>query len=229
LKGFLLAAGHGTRLRPLTDQIPKCLLPIHGIPILEIWLRLCCTVGIDEVLVNIHSHAELVRNFLARRVGPPNVRVVEESNLLGSAGTLAANRAWVESEELFWVFYADVLTNLDFRPMLKMHKARNPAATLGVYVVPDPRRCGIVELGPDGAINGFVEKPLNTSNNLAFSGVMIGTRDLLNLLPEVGRGDLGFDVFPRLTRMVAYRIPDYIIDIGTIDNYKLAQATWPGL
>jgi mannose-1-phosphate guanylyltransferase len=64
LKAFLLAAGHGTRLKPLTDQIPKCLLPIQGIPMLQIWLNVCARFGIHEVLINIHSHAEAVRQFL---------------------------------------------------------------------------------------------------------------------------------------------------------------------
>ena len=65
MKAFLLAAGNGTRLRPLTDSIPKCLLPIQGVPLLEIWLNNCKAAGITDVLVNAHAHAEAIRQFAA--------------------------------------------------------------------------------------------------------------------------------------------------------------------
>lgn len=230
MKAFLLAAGHGTRLRPLTDRAPKCLLPICGIPILKIWLELCRSFRIDEVLVNVHSHAESVRLFLAQRKGFPKVKLVEETALLGSAGTLRANRAWVQGEPFFWVFYADVLTNVDLGPMLAVHRTQTPAATLGIYRVPDPSRCGVVELAADGTVNQFIEKPSNPKTNLAFSGVLIGTPDLLDAIPIEKPADIGFDVLPQLTgRMIGYEIHDYLLDIGTISNYEQAQKTWPGL
>lgn len=228
MKAFLLAAGHGTRLRPLTDRTPKCLLPIRGTPILEIWLELCHSFRIDEVLVNVHSHAESVRLFLAQREGFPKVKLVEEPALLGSAGTLRANRAWVQGEPFFWVFYADVLTNVDLGPMLAVHRTRTPAATLGIYRVPDPSRCGVVELAADGTVNQFIEKPSNPKTNLAFSGVLIGTPELLDAIPVGRPADIGFDVLPKLLgKMIGYQINDYLLDIGTIENYDQAQNTWP--
>ena len=124
LKAFLLAAGHGTRLRPLTDTIPKCLLPVRGVPLLQIWLQHCSHFGIDEVLINIHSHAEQVQSFLASYSGSsPKVRVVRETKLLGSAGTLLENRSWVDSDDCFCVFYADVLNQADLGAMLRMHRS----------------------------------------------------------------------------------------------------------
>jgi mannose-1-phosphate guanylyltransferase len=229
MKAFLLAAGHGTRLRPLTDKTPKCLLPIRGEPMLQIWLDLCRRFGIAEILINIHAHAGMVRDFVRTRVTGSKVRVIEEVELLGSAGTLLANREWVESDEYFWVFYADVLHQVDLSAMLALHRSRSVAATLGVYRVPDPHRCGIVELDDDGVIHGFVEKPANPRSNLAFAGLMIGTPALLNAIPSKKPADMGFDVLPRLTgNMLAYPIDDYLIDIGTTENYKKAQLTWPG-
>lgn len=231
MKAFLLAAGNGTRLRPITDKIPKCLVPIQGMPMLAIWLELCKEIGITEVLINLHAHADVVRTFL-QQSGKPDVRVhvTKEKELLGSAGTLRANRQWVEGEDLFWVFYADVLHCADLSAMLRLHRQRRPAATLGVYEVPDPSRCGIVMVNSAGVIEHFVEKPSHPTSNLAFSGLMIGTRALLDVIPDDVPADIGFHVLPKLTgQMLAFPIRDYLIDIGTLQNYQQAQATWPGL
>ena len=230
MKAFLLAAGHGTRLRPLTDKIPKCLLLVRGKPMLQIWLELFHRFDIDEVLVNIHAHAEMVRDFLRKYQNGTKVHVVEETELLGSAGTLLANREWVVSENLFWVFYADVLHRADLAGMLQMQRSRKPVATLGVYWVPDPARCGIVDVAEDGIVRQFIEKPAHPSSNLAFAGLLISTPALLDAIPRKQPVDIGFDVLPQLVgKMLAYPISDYLIDIGTMDNYQRAQATWPGL
>jgi mannose-1-phosphate guanylyltransferase len=229
VKAFLLAAGHGARLRPITDTIPKCMVPIKGVPLLSIWLELCKRTGIEEVLINVHAHADAVCDFLRNHTNDVQVRVVAEPQLLGSAGTLRANRDWVNSDEFFWIFYADVLNRADFGMMMQIHRRRNPAATLGLYEVPDPRRCGIVTMDGNGVIQEFVEKPDQPAGNLAFSGLMIGTPEMLDAIPEETPVDIGFHVLPRLAgRMMGYRIDDYLIDIGTMANYENAQRTWPG-
>jgi mannose-1-phosphate guanylyltransferase len=230
VKAFLLAAGNGTRLRPLTDSVPKCMVPVRGVPLLEIWLQTCQRFGISEVLVNLHAHADSVREYLRQHVDGIRVQVAEESELLGSAGTLRANRDWIASEECFWIFYADVLNRADLGEMMKLHERRKPVATLGVYQVSDPKRCGIVTVGEDGIIREFIEKPANPAGNLAFSGLMIGTPELIEIIPEQVPADIGFHVLPKLGgRMLAFPINDYLIDVGTMENYLTAQATWPGL
>lgn len=231
MKAFLLAAGNGTRLRPITDKIPKCLVPIQGTPMLAIWMTLCKRLGITELLINLHAHADVVRMFLqTSKAEELRVQVAEEKELLGSAGTLRANRDWVKEDDLFWVFYADVLHRADLPAMLHMHRQRGLAATLGVYEVPDPSRCGIVTTDPQGVIENFVEKPTHPTSNLAFSGLMIGTREMLDIIPDGVPADIGFHVLPKLTgQMLAFPIRDYLIDIGTLENYQKAQATWPGL
>ena len=230
MKAFLLAAGHGTRLRPITNSIPKCLVPIRGVPLLSIWLELCRKFGIDEVLINVHAHAAVVRDFLRENANGIRAQVVEEEELLGSAGTLRHNRGWIAAEELFWVFYADVLCQPDLGEMLELHLRRRPTATLGVYEVPDPSRCGIVSTDADGIIQQFVEKPSVPIGNLAFAGVMIAAPEMIEMIPPNGPADIGFHVLPRLIgRMQAFRISSYVIDIGTMENYQTAQRTWPGL
>lgn len=229
MKAFLLAAGEGTRLRPITDTTPKCLVPICGTPMLRIWMDICRDAGIDEVMVNLHTHADIVRNWLNANDNGVRVRLADEPILLGSAGTLLANRDWVTSESCFWILYADVLTNTSLSRMREFHLVRRPAATLGLYQVPDPTRCGIVAFDEQMVVRDFAEKPAHPKGQWAFSGLMIGTPELLNYIPSRYPVDLGFDVLPQLVgQMLAYPISEFLLDIGTHENYLKAQQTWPG-
>ena len=230
MKAFLLAAGRGTRLRPITDSIPKCLVPIRGVPMLEIWMDLCRKAAIDEVMVNLHTHVDMVLSWLVNCCSGVRVRMAEEPKLLGSAGTVLANRDWIGSDPCFWILYADVLTNTNLKRMLGAHLEQPLAATLGLYQVPDPTRCGIVSFDSQMVVHEFEEKPARPKSNWAFSGIMIATPELVSQIPPRYPVDLGFDVFPRLAgRMLAYPISDFLLDVGTPENYLAAQRTWPGL
>jgi mannose-1-phosphate guanylyltransferase len=229
MKAFLLAAGHGTRLRPITNTVPKCLVPICGVPMLHIWLQICRRYGIDEVLINLHAHADVVRTATAGWQCGVKVQVSEEAVLLGSAGTVRAHRDWVAGEPCFWILYADVLTNTNLNQMLKAHRDRPMAATIGLYRVAEPSRCGVVSFDDDCLVREFVEKPEKPKSDWAFSGLMLATRELIDAIPTRTPADLGFDVLPTLVgRMLAHPMADYLIDIGTLENYQLAQTTWPG-
>ena len=136
MKAFLLAGGNGTRLRPLTDSVPKCLVPIQGNPLLDIWLELCARSGITEVLINLHAHGQVVEKHLAGKSSPVMVRVVHEKQLLGSAGTIAANQSWIASDPAFWILYADVLTITDLRRMTEFPFLHGRVATVGLTRCP---------------------------------------------------------------------------------------------
>ncbi len=229
MKAFLLAGGHGTRLRPITNSIPKCLVPIRGRPLLDIWFELCARAGITEVLINLHAHSQTIERHLARSHSPVNVRVVHEDVLLGSAGTVAANRDWVGSDPAFWILYSDVLTNTDLHRMSDSHSRHRGVATLGLYQVPDPSRCGVAVTDEREVITEFEEKPLAPHSNWAFSGLMVADIRLFDVIPACIPADLAFHVLPRLLgKMVGYPITDYLLDIGTLPNYQMAQTTWPG-
>ena len=229
MKAFILAAGHGTRLRPLTDHIPKCLLPIQGMPLLEIWLNNCKAAGIAEVLVNAHAHLQAIREFALAQTGV-KIRVVEEPELLGSAGTLAENRQFVADEKAFFILYGDVLTNIDLRQMLHFHQQKSAPVTLGIHQVADPERCGIVSVDENAIVQSFVEKPVKPPSNWAFSGVMIAGQEICALLPDQRPADIGFHLLPKLVgRMAAYKMREYLLDIGTLTSYQAAQESWPGL
>ncbi|MDP7024913.1 MAG: nucleotidyltransferase family protein [Kiritimatiellia bacterium] len=119
MKAFLLAAGKGTRLRPITDTRPKCLVEINGTPLLEIWLRQFAAAGVNDVLINTHHLPDQVREYVDTRTDPlPRVTLFHEETLIGSAGTVAANREWIGDDEEFLVVYADNLTDVDLRDLI---------------------------------------------------------------------------------------------------------------
>ena len=230
MKGFLLAAGNGTRLRPLTNSIPKCLVPIDGIPLLGVWLQWCARYGVDRVLVNTHSHGDRVREFLASYVGPVQVTMTTEPELLGSGGTLHVNRSFVAGEQEFAVLYADVLTNCRFDRMVDFHRLRRAPVTVGTYRVANPTQCGIIATDEMGRIVEFTEKPEFPRSDTAFSGVLVAGPRLLDRIPAKTPADIGFDVLPSLVgEMFAFPIADYVLDIGTIEKYNQAQREWPSL
>lgn len=231
MKAILLAAGHGTRLRPLTDNLPKCLVPIAGKPMLQIWFEICRFAKITELLINVHAHGAQIRSYVAGHAGSLKVTLSEEDKLLGSAGTLRANRPWLGDDAEFWVLYSDVLTTLSFPDMLAQHRRNGSKATLGVYRVDNPSRCGIVTTDRDNRITSFVEKPETPANNQAFSGIFVGSPKICDLIPaDKPTPDIGFDLLPRLVgQMHAYPISEFLVDIGTHAIYERAQEEWPSL
>jgi len=196
---------------------------------LQIWFDLCRQYGIDEVLINVHCHGQVLREFIEKNKDGLRVRLFEEAELLGSAGTVLANRDWVGTEKCFWVLYADVLTTTNLNEMLAFHDSRGQIATIGVYEALDPSRCGIVQIDEKDVVRDFVEKSKAPVGNLAFSGLMLATPALVDFIPSSCPVDLGFHVLPQIVgRMSAYRIRDFLIDIGTLETYRAAQVLWPG-
>jgi mannose-1-phosphate guanylyltransferase len=230
MKAFLLAAGNGTRLRPLTDTMPKCLLPIRQAPLLQIWLQNCERSGIDEVILNAHAHVEKVREFVRGQKSKVKVHLVEEPVLLGSAGTLAECSRFVRDEETFLILYADVLTSVALADFAAFHRKKGKLASIGIHRVPDPTRCGVVGLDSLGIVTSFTEKPAFPESNWVFSGIMAANHDVLALLPGSRPADIGFHLLPKLTgEMAAFEISDYLVDVGTLESYTAAQTSWPGL
>ena len=229
MKAFLLAGGRGERLRPLTLTCPKCLVPIGGVPLLEIWLDLCAREGIDDVLLNVSHHSDDVREYLRRRNGPPAVRLVIEEEPRGTAGTVSANRAFVIGEESFWIIYADNLTDASLRDMAATHQRHDGILTMGLFHAPVPSAAGIVQLSPEGRIVSFTEKPDNPAGDLANAGIFLARSTLLQELPEWSAGimDFGFDVLPRIVgRMYGHVIEQFLMDVGTPAALAAAETAW---
>ena len=229
MKAFLLAAGIGSRLRPITDTIPKCMIPVGGQPLLGIWLDAFDRAGVGEVLVNLHHLPDVVRRYLEGRAGTPTVQTFFEPELLGSAGTLAANRAWVEGEEMFLACNADNLTDFDLRTLVEAHRKHGEMATLTVFHSERPSAGGVVELDAAGTVTGFTEKPARPASDLVNAGMYAFRPDVLDVLDELGSpADIGYHLLPRLVgRAKGVLVEDYLRDLGTVDAYERAQQEWP--
>ena len=227
-KAFLLAAGLGTRLRPLTDHMPKCLVPINGKPLLEIWLNLCEQCGIQSVLINTHHLAPMVEAWAAAQTSRTKIKLTYEESLLGSAGTVAANRDFIGNSRDFYIFYADNLMSVDLEALASFHFRNDGILTLGLFHSSQPRQCGIVTLDSEQRVVTFEEKPAQPKSDLANAGVFIARRELFNYLPSGGFSDFGKNILPKLVgRMRGYVLNGYLLDIGTPENYQRALAEWP--
>ena len=228
MKAFLLAAGVGSRLRPITDTTPKCMLAFGGRPLLDIWLDAFDRAGVEEVLVNLHHLPDAVRRHIAARTAPPAVRAFFEPELLGSAGTLLANRPWVDGEELFLACNADNLTDFDVRSLIDAHREHGAIATLTVFHSERPSAGGVVELDSDGRVIGFVEKPTEPVSDLTNAGMYAFHPSVLDEIDGTPPRDIGYDLLPRLVgRARAVLVEGYFRDIGTAGAYQRAREEWP--
>jgi mannose-1-phosphate guanylyltransferase len=232
VKAFLLAAGLGTRLRPITDGMPKCLVEVGGRTMLDLWLDALADAGVQEVLVNTHHLAGMVETHLVLRASrreAPSVRLSHEEVLLGSAGTLLANREFVEGEDMFLAVNADNLTDFDLRLLVDAHRSGGAIATLSVFRAARPSECGIVEVS-DGRVVGFVEKPSAPRSDLANAGMYALSPSVLDEIADPLPRDIGFDLLPRLVgRARAVSLGrSFFLDIGTPAALAAARDHWEG-
>ena len=231
----MLAAGHGTRLRPLTDTVPKCLVAIAGKPLLQHWLDALLAGGIERVLVNTHYLPEQVADFVASSRWRNRVDVVYERVLFGTAGTLKANREFFQGQAGL-LAHADNLSKFDLADFIA-HHARRPLAvalTMMTFEADDPRQCGIVAEDSRGVVTGFFEKVEAPPGTRANGAVYIFEPLVLEFLESRPAGIIDFstEVLPHyLGRMQTYFNGVYHRDIGTPESLATARqdcAAWTG-
>ena len=231
MRALLLAAGLGTRLRPLTDYLPKCLVPIHGRPLLDYWLETLAAGGIEEILINTHYLAPLVVEFLSESTWARHVKLVHEDRLLGTGGTILKNRGFFENEA-FIVAHADNLTLFDVSDFVKCHASRpaDTELTMMVFETPDPRSCGIVELDEKGVVQAFHEKVSSPPGNLANAAVYILEPSIVDFMAALGKEAIDFstEVIPAMMgRISTFPNSSYHRDIGTIASWSQANRDFP--
>jgi mannose-1-phosphate guanylyltransferase len=226
VRAVILAAGLGTRLRPRTDRAPKCLLPLAGRPLLDFWLDTLAEAGIREALVNTHAHADQVREYIERTNCRGGMRLTEfhEPKLLGSAGTLAANREYADDADQIVVIYADNLSDVRLDEMLAFHRGHGDALSMLLFRAENPRVCGIAELDAYGHVVSFVEKPQQPKSDLANAGVYVLDAAAYREIADLRAFDIGFDVLPKfIGRMRGWPLAGFHLDIGTPEAYQQAE------
>jgi mannose-1-phosphate guanylyltransferase len=227
MKAFLLAAGLGTRLRPLTDAMPKCMLTVGERPLLGIWLDALADAGVTEVLINLHHCPQAVWSYLESTRWPMHVRTIYEHRLLGSAGTLRASASWVKDEEFFLAFNADGLTDFPVQDLITAHRKHQPDATIAVFHSPDPSSGGVAETDADGIVTSFAEKPEHPASDLVNAGMYAFSPAVLELIERKKLQDIGTHLLPQLTgRARIIPVQGYFRDIGTPESYRMVQEEW---
>lgn len=227
MRALLLAAGLGTRLRPITNHVPKCLVPIHGKPLLGYWLELLFPAYVDRVLLNTHYLPDPVRAFVETSPWRNRITLVHEDYLLGTGGTILKNRSFL-NQGPFLVAHADNLTRFDVAALIARHTHRPQGVimTMMTFTTDDPSSCGIVEENDLGIVTGFHEKVKNPPGNHANAAVYIMEPEIMSILEALGSPviDLSTEIIPRLLgKICTYHNDDYHRDIGTIESLRLSE------
>ena len=233
MRALLLAAGQGTRLRPLTERLPKCLVPIAGRPLLDYWLdRLFATPEIERVLINTHWLADQVAAHVGASPWRTRIDLVHEAELLGTGGTVLANRAYFGSAP-FLTAHADNLTEFDLDDFLSRHRARPAGMAMSMlsFRTEDPRSCGILELDGRGVVQRFHEKVEDPPGDLANAAVYVLEPEVVAFAAGLGQPvvDLSTEVIPHFVgRIYSVETPCYHRDIGTPESLRRAEADFAG-
>ena len=235
-RAMLLAAGLGTRLRPLTDRVPKCMIPLAGRPLLEhtvAWLR---GSGVTDLVINVHHLAEVVERHFGdgARFGVRITYSVEEE-LLGTAG--AVKRGARGFDRPFFVWYGDNLSSCRIDRLWARHRERAGAATIALFHRDDPTQSGIVGLAPDGRITRFLEKPAPAEvfSHWISAGILVLEPRVVAAIPEGRFADFGRDVFPSLLArgeaLYGYQMSadEGLWWIDRPEDLAQLERTWPGL
>jgi mannose-1-phosphate guanylyltransferase len=227
MEALLLAAGLGSRLRPVTDRIPKCLVPILGKPLLSYWLDLLLPGGIGRVLVNTHHLPEAVSQFVAASRWRDRITLVHEKKLLGTGGTVLRNREFFGQSAML-VAHADNLTQFDVAEFLQRH-ANRPAEvmmTMMTFETDSPSSCGIVEEDARGVVTAFHEKVPDPPGTRANAAVYIFEPPVTDLIASLGKEvvDLSTEVIPHFVgRICTFHNGGYHRDIGTLESLRRAE------
>lgn len=227
LRALLLAAGLGTRLRPLTNDTPKCLVKIAGRPLLDYWLQLLCRGGVTRILANLHYLPAAVTEYLRGSAYGSNVSTVREDRLLGTGGTLLRNRSFFGTGPAMLI-HADNLSFFDVRAFIERFETRTSGIeiTMMTFATDTPESCGIVEVDDDGVVRAFHEKVKDPPGNLANAAVYIVSPSVMDRMATLGKEVIDFstEVLPGYVgRINTFHNDVYHRDIGTVDSLLAAE------
>jgi len=225
---MILAAGRGTRLGGMGLTMPKVLVEVGGQPLLESQIEYLAREGIERVVINAHYRAEAIERFADRYQGPLRLIVIREQKLLGTAGGVR-NALDFLGPQPFFVLYGDVVIDEPLAPIVAAHRRRAAAATVTVYESESVEGKGTVLVDEQSWVRRFAEKQAAVREpSLINAGLYLLEPPFLADVPPETELDFGHDIFPaalaRGSRVLAFRLPQPVIDVGTPEGLSLARA-----
>lgn len=231
MRVIIMAGGKGTRLMPLTANLPKPLMPVLNRPIISYSIELALKHKINDIGVTVCHMADMIidRVSMAKNFAKARFHFFHEEMPLGTAGSVKNADFWLEEDDCFAVISGDALTNIDLTDMLVYHKITKADLTMAVKYVDNPSEFGVVASDYSGRVTGFLEKPkhLQGVRSQINCGIYIVNTSLLNLIPENTIYDFSKNLFPYMLdkkyHIQVYSSDFYWRDIGSIDDYFLAN------
>ena len=224
-KAMIMAAGVGSRLEPLSSIIPKPLVPVANIPVMDILINHLGTFGIKDIISNTYYKSEEIQNHYNEK----NIRIsfIKEENLSGTAGGVKKCQYFFNENEDFIVMSGDGLTDIDIKKAYKSHEKSGSIATIIIKEVApeETEKYGIVVADENGYIKSFQEKPnkREANSNLANTGIYIFNYEIFKYIPENTFYDFAKNVFPTLLKnnikINTYKMSEYWSDIGSLSSY----------
>lgn len=229
MKAMIMAAGVGSRLMPLTMQIPKPMVPMANRPLMQNIVEVLHKHGFNELIANLHYHADVIENYFGDGSRfSVDITYSKEQELLGTAGGVK-NCEWF-LDDTFVVMSGDALTDVDLTNLLEAHKKNGALATIALKPVEEVEHFGVVITDEKGLIKRFQEKPRREEalSNLANTGIYIFEPEIFKYIPARQFYDFGKQVFPHLVKIGApfygTIIDDYWCDVGNLETYRQAHS-----
>jgi len=221
MKVLMLVGGFGTRLLPLTETVPKPLVPLAGRPIIDYLLDVAPSDA--EVIFTLSYSGAEIRSYLESRDDSHRFIFVDEEKPLGTGGAIKNCSEHLDEE--FMVFNGDIITDLDARAMNDFHRKNGGIGTIALREVEDPSRFGVVDM-EGNRITSFIEKPPDPPTNLINAGMYMLQPEILDMIPD-GKVSIEREVFPVAIEkgLFGFRFDGLWTDVGTLPSYLLAMNT----
>lgn len=224
---MIMAAGVGSRLDPITQNLPKPLVPVANRPVMDILFEKLANIGVTDIIANTYYLADKIIERYSSNTFGINFNYIKEESLSGTAGGLKKCQFFFNKNDDFIVLSADGLSNADLQLGIDTHKKSGAIATIGIKRIPidDVSHFGVVVTDNIGYITGFQEKPQvhEAKSNFINTGIYIFNYKIFEFIPENTFFDFAKNVFPKLVELNqinTFEIKDYWSDIGTLDQYK---------